>query len=288
MPKRARDHYDTPESPCSPPTRRLKIARAVSSPIRPSTSKLLATPHTTRVFHTPYSIPSDSPGNPFGLKRSLLALELPRPTSFGRHTPLRLQVVTDLDSRPSASQRRARDGIYRVVQIPNNYTFRHLHKLILYLFASDTQPRRGSKAQPSGSGPRTPLPSSKRPAVLSRKAAGKARADGKCAAWGGHYFEVQKQVSLFPESKRPGVIKPGGKTWAKLSSVRDRKLFRDLCDPRLDADTSLPEMLEDEDTEKEDWAWEAEDDFTIGHVWPDGPALERGIIYVSRDNHVSS
>ena len=272
MPKRNRDSFDPPESSTPPPMRRMKLA--VSSPIRPSTSKLLATPHAPHVIRTPYSAPSDSPNNPFGLKRSLYALELPKVTSFGKHTPVRMQVVTDADMDPLTKHRRSRGGVYRVVQVPNNYTFRHLHKLILYLFASDTNLHHGSQILPNG------LLAGKR--TLSEKAAGKSRADARSSTWGGHYFEVQKQITLYPEAKHPGTIEPGGKTWAKLSSVRDRKLFRDLCDPSLDLDTSLPAMLEDEDAEKEEWTWEAEDDFTLRHVWPDGPELERGIIYVSR------
>ncbi|KAI0694972.1 hypothetical protein BC835DRAFT_1415147 [Cytidiella melzeri] len=270
MSKRPRDTHDTPESSISPPTRRLKLAQPASSPIRPSHSKLLTTPYSSCAIRTPYSVPSDSPSNPFGLKRSLLALDLPRITSFGKHSPLRLQLVTDSDTRGPTAQRRGRGGVYRVVQVPNNYTFRHLHKLILYLFASDIHLYHGSKTQPNSVRFRQSTTS---------KAAGKARADATSSSWGGHYFEVQKHISLFPETKRPGVIKPDGKTWAKLSSVRDRKLFRDLSDSCGDLDTSLPEMLEDGDTDKEEWTWEAEDDFTVAHVWPKGPLLDRGIIY---------
>ncbi|KAI0084709.1 hypothetical protein BDY19DRAFT_969672 [Irpex rosettiformis] len=270
MSKRPRDHYDMPESSTSPPARRMKLS--ASSPILPSTSKLLATPHIPYAIRTPYSAPTDSPTNPFGLKRSLYALELPKATAFGKHTPIRMQLVTDTDLRPSTSNRRSRGGVYRVVQVPNNYTFRHLHKLILYLFASDIHLHHNSKSQPNMS-----LLNGKRP--LSRKAAGKARADVRSSTWGGHYFEAQKKISTYPEAKHPGTIKPGGKTFTKLSSVRDRQLFRDLCDPSLDLDTSLPATLEDEDAEKEEWSWEAEDDFTLRHVWPDGPELEQGIIY---------
>lgn len=262
MSKRPRDSHDTPES-SSPPTRRPRLA--VSSPLRPSTSTLFSTPHGSSspyVIRTPYSAPTDSPSNPFGLKRSLYALDLPKVSSFSRHTPIRMQLVVDGDTA-----RRTRGGVHRVVQIPNNYTFRHLHKLILFLFASDID-----------------TPSSK----------GKARATSTSTpTWGGHYFQVIKHVSLYPESKHPGVMKPDGHTYAKLSSVRDRKLFRDLCDPSPSSafnttteDASLPAMLEDEDAdanedgERGEWTWEAEDDFTIGHVWPRGPEIDRGIIYV--------
>ncbi|KAI0766292.1 hypothetical protein BC629DRAFT_1539185 [Irpex lacteus] len=254
MLKRPRDSYDTPES-SSPPL----AGPASPSPPRsaPHLHPLLdSSPYALR---TPYSAPTDSPSNPFGLKRSLYALDLPKVSSFSRHTPIRMQVVIDGDTA-----RRTRGGVHRVVQIPNNYTFRHLHKLILFLFASDID-----------------TPSSK----------GKARATSTSTSttWAGHYFQVLKDVSLYPESKLPGVMKPDGTTYAKLSSVRDRKLFRDLCDPSpfnaTTEDASLPAMLEDEDTnangdgERGEWTWEAEDDFTIGHVWPRGPEIDRGIIY---------
>lgn len=32
---------------------------------------------------------------------------------------------------------------------------------------------------------------------------------------------------------------------------------------------------------EEDWIWEAEEDFTVGHVWPEGGDLKRGCVYVS-------
>lgn len=35
-----------------------------------------------------------------------------------------------------------------------------------------------------------------------------------------------------------------------------------------------------EDEELEDWKWEDEEEFTVGHAWPKGPDLERAIIYV--------
>ncbi|KAI0340394.1 hypothetical protein BDW22DRAFT_417871 [Trametopsis cervina] len=275
MSKRPRE---SPESSPSPSTRRFKLSYATSSPTRASTSKQPFTPRSHHVNNTPHSAPSDSPSNPFGLKRSLLALDLPRVTSFGQHIPLRLQVATDADARVS-SLKRNRGGIYRVVQVPKTYTFRHLHKLILYLFASDMHAPNSTKAQPPPHRTQDTLLSSKRPTVLSRKAAGKARAHPETATWGGHYFEVQKQITIFPETKRPGVIQPGSKTVAKLSSVRDRQLFRDLYDPYANASTFLPTTLEDEDTDREDWTWEAEDDFTLSHVWPNLPEMEKGIVY---------
>lgn len=195
---------------------------------------------------------------------------------------MRLQLVHESSIRKLSNQRREREGVYRVVQVPTNYTFRHLHKLILFLFASDIQHCHLAKAAPIFA--RLQQSSSKLPATLSNKVAGKARETSGATAsqsWGGHYFEVQKQVALYPESKKPGVIKPGGKTWAKLSSIRERRLFRDLTNPHADVVAPLPPTLEDEDVDKEEWTWEAEDDFTLAHVWPKGPTLDKGIIYVS-------
>ena len=73
-----------------------------------------------------------------------------------------------------------------------------------------------------------------------------------------------------------------GHTWAKLSSVRDpfrRKRGKVRHD---DSDDAVSDGIEDEGGEgEEDWIWEAEEDFTVGHVWPEGGDLKRGCVYVS-------
>ena len=136
--------------------------------------------------------------------------------------------------------------------------------------------------------------------------------------WAGHYFEVLRGIALERESVRPGAIKPGGKVWAKLSSVRERRLFRDLYydgsgddepdedhpNPRADGHSPAsrastppfgpvdacsvdhdlrPDPLDEDepaDPSEGEWHWEGEDDLTMGKVWPKGPDLTRGFIYV--------
>jgi hypothetical protein len=36
--------------------------------------------------------------------------------------------------------------------------------------------------------------------------------------------------------------------------------------------------------EQDDWKWEDEEDYTLGHVWPGGLDIHRGLIYV-RSKH---
>jgi hypothetical protein len=288
MSKRTRTAFerDSP-TPSSPPAKRVyALHHSASSPIRPRRSSTVSSPFAYYAARTPLSVPLDSPTNPFGLKRSLAALELPRVTSFGKHICLRFQLV---DTRPGHNvsfRRRDKTGVYRVVQVPLNYTFRHLHKLILYLFASDV-----SEAH-------SQLPSTRRNSLRSASVTMVSRAKGKSRArdvldhsacnafkqWGGHFFEVLKQVAVFRDSSsKPGVIMPGARVHTKLSSVRERRLFKDLLDPEnaSECPSDLPKALEDEDVESEDWRWEAEDDFVLGQAWPKGTSLDRGIIYVS-------
>lgn len=220
------------------------------------------------------SVPQDSPTNPFGLKRSLAALELPRATSFGKHICLRFQLCDDRFNSAALSKRRDRDGIFRVVQVPLNYSFRHLHKLILYLFASDIGEMHSNRVKLA-----------MRNAAAEGKGKGRARDPGYTSAseWGGHFFEVLKNAYLHRDSSsKRGMIMPGAKLRHKLSSVRERRLFRDLLDPdNTEGEGALPKALEDEDVENEDWSWEAEDDFTLGQLYTRGPMLDRGVIYVS-------
>ena len=275
MSKRARAIFDCESpNPPSPPAKRL----AQSSPIRPRASSLSSTPFAYTV-RTPLSVPQDSPTNPFGLKRSLAALELPRSTAFGKHICLRLQLVDSRLNRTLSAKRRDRDGgVFRVLQVPLNYTFRHLHKLILFTFASDISEFHSKLP----SGRRTSLRSAATKPIQGK---GKARAGpgAHASQWGGHFFEVLKPAAVHSNATKPGVIKAGATVRTKLSSVRERRLFRDLLDPENSAASSsdLPKTLEDEDVEKEDWTWEAEDDFTLGQVWYRGPTLDRGVIYVS-------
>jgi len=97
--------------------------------------------------------------------------------------------------------------------------------------------------------------------------------------WKGHVFEVYKASKEQPlvgdEESVKGLVLPTGKLWRKLSSVRERHIFRDLYGA---TDSVKQDEAEDSD-EEDEWAWEAEDDFTLGHLWPNGPSLRRAIIY---------
>lgn len=93
---------------------------------------------------------------------------------------------------------------------------------------------------------------------------------------------MQNDLEKLHGVARPGSIKAGGRTTVKLSSVRDRRLFRDLWDTQPGSSTSAVPRAEDEDPTKEEWVWEAEDDYNLLHVWPKGPTLNKGIIYVSQ------
>ncbi|TFY53132.1 hypothetical protein EVJ58_g9620 [Rhodofomes roseus] len=171
---------EIPSSSATPPSKRARFEPGTSSPTRrylPSASD--SSPYTRYSFpssgtgtSTPYSIPSDSPSNPFGLQRALLALKLPRPLGFAKHLALRFQLVYEPPRRDVKGKGKARvghydiggdvdeadlartlaeelDNVHRVVQVPTNYTLRHLHKLILWLFASDARwerPRRREAA----------------------------------------------------------------------------------------------------------------------------------------------
>ena len=278
MAKRARDK-DSP-TPSSPPAKRSTSTHSIqSSPIRPRSSPTFSTPFAYAV-RTPLSVSKDSPTNPFGLKRSLTALELPRPTGFGKHICLRLQLV---DSRPNpilGTKRRDKDGVHRVVQVPLNYTFRHLHKLILFLFASDIYEVYSQLSSSRRTSLRNPTSSTNTAQVKGKERA--SVQDPLASQWGGHFFEVLRDTVVHSNAMKPGVIKPGAVVREKLSSVRERRLFRDLLDPEnaIGSSSALPTSLEDEDVEKEDWTWEAEDDFTLGQVWTRGPSLDRGIVYV--------
>ncbi|KAF9450199.1 hypothetical protein P691DRAFT_810954 [Macrolepiota fuliginosa MF-IS2] len=219
-----------------------------SLPTTPAVSHIsLSTPLKTP--HTPYPPrPFDSPGNPFGRKRiKHLIRTLPESTSFSKHLPLRFQFIRT----GSASPRQG--GVYRVVQVPLSYTFTHLCCLIAWLFGG--------------------LPSQE-------------GADE-------HLFEVKKDASIYSHLYKPGQVK-SGQTWVKLSSSQNPYRYRtdDLNDGEEDPqedqlESDVKRALEEdeeesddcEDEELEDWKWEDEEEFTVGHAWPKGPDLERAIIY---------
>ncbi|KAF9226199.1 hypothetical protein BS17DRAFT_776871 [Gyrodon lividus] len=251
-PKRPLDVYDTPVSSTPPrgPKRRQLIGSLPPSSPDASSSSIFATPRTP--LYT-WTVPADSPTNPFGrIRRLTQSTTLPRPTSFSKHLPLRLQFI-----HPRADGRDVdRDGIYRIVQVPLNYTLAHMRKLIEYVFtpATDSEiiepyklrrpSRRTSRVASSSKG--------KQPELLPDPV--------------GHLFEVQKRIVM----GHPGEIKDA-QTWVKASTVRDPYHY-----PGNESDDSL---WLDPGGKGEEWRWEAEEDFTLMKVWPKGGDLKRGITY---------
>ncbi|KAH9941194.1 uncharacterized protein BXZ73DRAFT_98409 [Epithele typhae] len=289
--KRPRDAFDTPapSSPLHPSAKRRQ----------PNSQSMMASgssPAAARCQTTPYSLPSacsiaspwssltphDSPSNPFGLARELQALALPRPSGFAKHIVLRMQMVPSTAEAPSRSRRLAADAPYRLVQVPLNYTIRHLHMLVLFLFASDARlrvRRRRRVFSPTSVVPRQRSPP-KRGARTEMVFGESPRQDE------GHVFEVLENIAVYSSSYRPGVIIPGsGKCHTKLSSTRERKLFPDGYkagddDDEEDVFGSPKKPGQDQDdSEEEDWDWEAEDDYSLSNIWPEGPDLTKGIIY---------
>ncbi|KAH9943518.1 hypothetical protein B0H21DRAFT_748796 [Amylocystis lapponica] len=350
--KRPRDGYDTPHASTSePPSKRTRArsdAGHASSSLAPTSSPFTSastrsTPYTPYSFlRTPFSIPSDSPSNPFGIKRSLVALTLPRAIGFAKHLALRFQLVlgddADVDTvDPDSKKRKKRDSddkdratACRIVQVPTNYTIRHLHKLVLFLFASDVPLRELSRGSGNGTAHRRSArvaekrttkaaPPKPAPAPVDAKGKGKNTATTSRMRAGGagpstvrprptdpgadtqipdgwtHFFDVRTGISLYNGAYKPGVIKPGsGRTYTRLSSVRERRLFPHLYEEVHGAGTSADadedvtgcagssgraEGDDEDEEEQQGWIWEAEDDFTVAHVWPNGPELDRAIIY---------
>ncbi|KAK7678675.1 hypothetical protein QCA50_018257 [Cerrena zonata] len=260
MLKRPRDIYELPPSspPRSSPVKRTRIQLPASSPAPRRSPSKSWTPNSKYSFRTPLTVPSDSPSNPFGMKRSLVALDLPAPIPLRKHFVLRFQLVCD---QSKSKQRKHRGGVYRIVQMPRNYTFRHLHKLILFLFAPDAHddyPDDRDAKWRNIKGKQKATPESEKP-------------------WRGHVFEVQDDIQMYPYLTQAGVIQPGGKTVTKLSSVRERQVFRNLYDPIHDGYSNF------DDSEGEDdpngWTWVCEDDYTLAQVWRKGLTPDKGIIY---------
>ncbi|KAG6333950.1 hypothetical protein ID866_5133 [Astraeus odoratus] len=231
-----------------PKRRQLSYSLPPSSPCAPSSS--FATPRTPA-----WTVPADSPTNPFGrIRRFTQGTTLPPPTSFSKHLPLRLQLI-----HPGADGRDLRrDGVYRIVQVPLNYTLAHLRKLIAYVFepATDEEIVVAYNLRRASNHLSLNMP--------SNKSKGKNKEPPSPAVPVGHLFEVQKQVEL----GQAGNI-TSGRTWAKSSTVRDPYHY-----PGNDPGDTL--FIDDESDE---WRWVAEEDLQLTKVWPKGGNLTRAIIY---------
>lgn len=278
--KRPRDIFDTTSASSSPPMPPSKRQSFLAGPIPPPTFRS-AFPVPSSPWAS--SVPHDSPSNPFGLNRSFKALALPRASGFGKHMVLRMQLVSQIESR-SRSRRLTTEAPFRIVQVPLNYSFRLLHELILFLFASDAalRVRRRRRVFSPSLIPHQPPPRTRKPkAELEVFGESPVKEEG-------HVFEVFDDVHVYALSYRPGVIKAGsGKLYAKLSSARERRLFpASSDDDEEDGDVFGSTAMKLPTSEDEDeWDWEAEDDFMLSNVWTDGIDLKKGIIYVCRYLH---
>lgn len=209
MLKRPRDAFDTPDSssPPVPASKRRYLSSLPGSSPSSSRSVCLSTPYTLPYVRSPFSelTPHDSPSNPFGLNRELRALTIPRPTGFSKHIVLRMQLVS---TRGAPNESRAispSDAPYRTVQVPLNYSFRLLHMLLLFLFASDARLRVRRRKRVAN----YTLRARGAPA-LARKT--KTSPDLPAEPEGfpeGHLFEVYDSIKLYKNTYRPGVIKAG-------------------------------------------------------------------------------
>jgi len=159
-------------------------------------------------------------------------------------------------------------GVYRIVQVPLNYTFAHLRILVAFLFGS-------------------PASSSR----LGDKAGSRSEEED-------YLFEVVSKATLYSPLYKPGQIK-SGKTTTKLSNRRDPCRWNvgygyaddddeeeeedELEEESLGASTVLDledEVLAEMEEKPGEWKWESEEDYVLGHVWPDGLDIRCGIIYV--------
>ncbi|KAI0336738.1 hypothetical protein GY45DRAFT_1265446 [Cubamyces sp. BRFM 1775] len=293
MLKRPRDAFDTPDSSSPPlPASKRRYTSSSLAGSSPSTvhSVTLSTPYTLPYFRSPFSlsVPHDSPSNPFGLNRALRALTLPRPTGFSKHIVLRMQLVSTSNTVASTRARKGSrrnapaDPPYRVVQVPLNYSFRLLHMLVLFLFASDARLRVRRR---KGLATRSLRAREAASSSTSGKEVDISLEDDRYAQGEGHLFEVLEDIRLYTNTYRPGVIKMGtGRLYAKLSSSRERKLFPEGPQSHRNADDDVfggASMSIDDPVDEDDegWDWEAEDDFLLSNVWADGPDLKKGIIY---------
>lgn len=246
-----------------------------SSPARPSSS--IADSSFTSFYSAFSSAPSDSPTNPLGLARAR-DLHLPRATSFSKHVPLRFQVV-GFDAPSSRGRQRSSakargkqpEQPFRIVQVPLNYSFRHLHAALVFLFADAIAPSTDAEAPPSPapstssaelspSPPPNPLPPT--PEVPPE-----------------HIFEVMHDAKLYAMAYKPGVIRRA-RAVVKLTDTSEvwhaagEDEAEAASDSEGESDGNTPAPA------KERWKWENETDFHLSRVWDKGLDLSRVIIYV--------
>ncbi|KIK55017.1 hypothetical protein GYMLUDRAFT_76766 [Collybiopsis luxurians FD-317 M1] len=214
---------------------------SMSDPVTPARTpnSILKFPSSASSFSSTSSYPPypfDSPSNPFGRRRTLSA-SLPPKSAFGYHLPLRFQFLRH-------GTKRDKEGIYRIVQVPLTYTFQHLKALMAFLFGGQyTEPPEDEDEET------------------------------------GHLFEVRKGVAMYSKHYLLGTIK-NSKTVVRLSSARDPYRYKqewdnggDWREEEYQGEEEDELARENEGSENEEEVrWEAEEDYTLGHVWK--PALK--------------
>ncbi|KAK1221613.1 hypothetical protein PQX77_015579 [Marasmius sp. AFHP31] len=142
-------------------------------------------------------------------------------------TKFRRHVVLRFQFIRSGTGRGRGDGVYRVVQVPLSYTLLHVRVLIAWLFGGQC----GMPAEEE----------------QGEEEGGKKRS---------HLFEIRKNVVMWAKSYRPGTIKRST-VKIRLSSVGDP--YRGRREGRAGQ--------HGDGEEEEEPRWEAEEDFTLEHVF---------------------
>ncbi|KAF8911711.1 hypothetical protein CPB85DRAFT_1303186 [Mucidula mucida] len=110
------------------PSTPSRIPLPSSSPIKGAYSQSSSSSVYSQALSLPP--PTDSPNNPFGrISTVTLRSSLPEPIGYGFHLLLRCQFFRK--STPKG------EGTYRIVQMPNGYTFAHLRHLLAFIYGGD-------------------------------------------------------------------------------------------------------------------------------------------------------
>ncbi|KXN91795.1 hypothetical protein AN958_11945 [Leucoagaricus sp. SymC.cos] len=224
---------------------------SASLSVTPAASHVsLSTP--LKKSHTAYPPrPFDSPGNPFGRKRTkYLTRTLPESTAFSKHLPLRFQFV-----RKGFSWSPRQGGAHRIVQVPLSYTFIHLRCLIAWLFC-------GLPGQDDAD--EHVFEVKKDVSIYSQLYKPGQVKSGQ--TW------VKLSSSQDPYRYRKDYFNADEED----VDLEEDQLSSDVED---DAQREEERTEDEEGEESEDWEWKDEEEFTIGHAWPKGPELERAIVY---------
>jgi hypothetical protein len=140
-------------------------------------------------------------------------------------------------------------GVFRVVQVPLNYTFFHLRCLLGFLFGGGCFVESEDR----------------------------------------HLFEVKKRVIIYNQTYKPCQIKSGvtlfklstARDPCRYRPEDDEVVLEDIDDNAKEGEEDDSEAEKSDVSEEGgEWIWAAEEDFTLAHAWPRGGDFGRGIIYV--------